>query len=140
MERVTVLRGVEPDRYGSGYWEASITAIVATWPNAQRSRVDNVLREGATLAFWRSTADGRPSNGGGGGTRYIGTVEEIAGPLELCGRGALHATLEPGKWKGDKVWIVALFGEIAKDDDKIGALKREILGVAWTAPSAEVAT
>ena len=44
---------------------------------------------------------------------------EIAGPLELCGDGALHATWNPEKWKGDRTWIVALYGEIAIGDDKL---------------------
>jgi hypothetical protein len=90
-----------------------------------------VKSEGATIAFWRSHRDGKPSNGGIGGARKVGDVEEIAGPLALCGRGALHATHEPGKWSGAKVWVVALFGEVVHEGDKMGALKREILGEAW---------
>ena len=39
-----------------------------------------------------------------------------------------HATLIPPKWKGERVWLVALIGEIAGDDEKYWALEREILG------------
>ncbi len=92
------------------------------------------MAAGATLAFWRSEADGRPANGGSGGPRKAGDVERIDGPLQLCGSGALHATMEPGKWKGVRVWLVALFGEVVASDDKLGALHREILGEAWCAP------
>jgi hypothetical protein len=34
----------------------------------------------------------------------------------------------PSKWKGERVWLVALFGEVQGDDEKMCALKREILG------------
>ena len=62
----------------------------------------------------------------------VGLVEEIAGPLAVCTARALHATLEPGKWKGDRLWIVALYGEVQQDGDKLGALKREFLAeVLW---------
>jgi len=57
-----------------------------------------------------------------------GLVQTTKGKFELCQAGALHATLNPGKWKGDRLWVVALFGEVKISDDKIGAQKREILG------------
>lgn len=56
-----------------------------------------------------------------------GLVQVITGPLELCGSRALHATLNPEKWKGERLWIVALRGELAFSDDKVGALEREII-------------
>ena len=59
-----------------------------------------------------------------------GKVETIAGPLSLCTHRALHATFIPPKWKGERVWIVALIGEVATKDDKVGALTREIIGEA----------
>jgi len=45
-----------------------------------------------------------------------------------CGDGTLHATLIPPKWTGDRWWIVALKGEVIGDDEKYGALEREIIG------------
>jgi hypothetical protein len=37
--------------------------------------------------------------------------------------------LKPEKWKGERLWVVALFGELQfADDDKVGALEREIIG------------
>jgi hypothetical protein len=119
---------------GDGYWLASIPVIVAGWPEAQRERYAAAQGEGATIAFWRSHADGTPSNGGKGPAREVGTLDEVRGPLALCGARALHATLEPGKWRGDRVWIVALFGEVQHQEDKCGALRREILGEAWSVP------
>ena len=122
--------------YGDGYWLSTIPSVVCTWPRSQQDRYRAAAAGGATFAFWKSNADGTPANGGRGGTRKAGDVETIPGPLQLCGSGALHATDDPQKWQGKRVWIVALFGEIARDesDDKLGALHREILGEAWVNP------
>ena len=79
------------------------------------------------MAFWRSTKDGRPANGGSGTIAKVGLIEEIKGPLKICTANALHATTEPSKWKGERWWIVALHGEVQTQEDKLGALKREIL-------------
>lgn len=128
--------------YGSGsgegsssgypeYWAASIPGLVAAWSDAQRARYDAAQRDGATVAYWRSNSDGTPANGGHGPARKVGDMEEVSGPLELCGGHALHATLTPGKWAGAKFWVVALYGEVQSDETKLGALKREILGEAW---------
>jgi hypothetical protein len=55
-------------------------------------------------------------------------VEKVNGPLELCSRRALHGTLLPPKWPGARLWVVALIGEIVGDEEKYGALEREIIG------------
>lgn len=55
-------------------------------------------------------------------------MHRVTGPLELCSRRALHATLIPPKWEGKRTWIVALIGELIGDDEKYGALEREIIG------------
>ena len=58
----------------------------------------------------------------------VGLVEEVVGPLELCTEHALHASLEPWAYRGEGLWVVALYGEIQKGPDGLlGALKREIL-------------
>jgi hypothetical protein len=94
----------------------------------QQTVAADALARGATaIGFWRSSAGGSPANGGSGTVARVGLVEEIRGPLKICSRNALHATLDPGKWKGDRLWVVALFGEVQTDEDKLGALKREIL-------------
>ena len=104
---------------GDGYWQAILA------PHA---------REGATLAFWKSDKRGRPSNGGRSTVAAIGLVEELPPPLSICSRG-FHATLDPAKWKGDRLWIVALYGEIQTEDDKLCALKREFVAeIPWSAP------
>jgi hypothetical protein len=55
-------------------------------------------------------------------------VEEESGPLYPCKAGALHATMSPSKWKGERLWVVALYPPIVTvDDDKFAAKKREIL-------------
>jgi hypothetical protein len=121
--------------YGDGskeYWLATIPYLARKWPEEQRRRYESAKADGLTLAFWRSTQAGGPANGG----RKIepaapGVVHTAPGPLRLCESGTLHATFIPPKWQGERWWIVAMHGEVASDDsDKIGALKREILGEA----------
>jgi len=84
---------------------------------------------GTKLAYWRSTAKGQPTNQG---VKIIeaapGVTHEVSGPLEICTSRALHATLVPPKWKGERWWIVALHGEVVGDDEKMACLKREIIG------------
>jgi hypothetical protein len=108
------------DGDGDGYLRMVIEA--AGGPRAAR-----LLNEGATVSFWRSNKAGEPANGGSGPKGYPGLIEEIAGPLEICTKRALHATTKPWKWKGERLWIVALYPPIQTDDDKIGSLKREII-------------
>ena len=79
------------------------------------------------MAFWRSHKDGTPANGGKGPPRKLGQVEEIQGPLEICTKNALHGTLEPKNWKGERWWVVGLHEPVQRDGDKIGSLKREII-------------
>jgi hypothetical protein len=100
------------------------------WTKEQRQRALQLEREDAVvLAFWKSDKDGFPVNGGSAKeSAHPGLVQTVPGPLTLCKQGTLHATFNPGKWKGDRLWIVALFGEVQFDDSKCGALKREILG------------
>jgi hypothetical protein len=113
------------------YWLATIDVFASKWPCTFRSRLAALRREGATIAFWRSDKNGQSSNGG----KKIepaarGVVHTAPGPLNLCAAGTLHATLLPPKWQGERWWIVALIGEVVGDDDKYGALRREIIGEA----------
>jgi len=120
------------DGYGSKtYWQATILNFAAKWPEAQREKLNAAKLSGATIAFWRSSDDGLPSNGG----KKIepaapGVIHTSPGPLQTCHSGTLHATLIPPKWKGTRWWIVALHGEVVGDEEKYGCLKREILGEA----------
>jgi hypothetical protein len=118
--------------YGSGdgskeYWATVMHAFTNKWTDAQKSRLA-ALAETATIAYWRSDAAGRPCNGGAGKAVAIGDMQKIPGPLRLCGAGALHATATPPAWQGDRIWIVAMIGEVKWDGDKCGALEREIIG------------
>ena len=70
---------------------------------------------------------GRPSNGGSLPPVKVGDVHETKGPLTLCQPGTLHATFHPQAWKGERWWVVAMHGDVAIGENKIGALKREIL-------------
>jgi hypothetical protein len=119
------------DGYGDGsYWQATILHFAAKWPADQQRRLTELKEQGATIAFWRSSADGRPCNGGYGEPVYPGLVQTTPGPLRLCEAGTLHATLNPDKWQGERWWVVALIDEVVHDSSKMGALTREILGEA----------
>ena len=117
--------------YGDGsgpYWLATIEGFALKWPLTQQERLASLQAAGAKIAFWRSDAAGRPANGGRGVVAAPGVVHREKGPLNLCKRGTLHATLIPPAWKGERWWVVALIGEVVGDDEKMGALEREILG------------
>jgi hypothetical protein len=102
--------------HGDGYWTAVLSAYT---------------RPDATIALWRSDRDGSPSNGGHSTVARVGLVEELPGPLRICSRG-FHATVEPARWRGYRLWVVALYGEIQREDDKLCALKREFLAeIKW---------
>ena len=127
--------------YGYGYggsgdrsthtWVDRCSRIVARWPQALQQRFSELEETADVLAFWRSDANGLPINGGRSDMTppaVPGLIQEIAGPLHICTDHALHATMLPDKWKGERLWIVALFGEIQQQNDKFAALKREIVG------------
>ena len=119
------------DGYGYGYGEyhrKGISAWASKWPAPQQSRLAELQQQGATIAYWKSKKDATPANGGRANPVAAGTIQEDTGPLSLCHKGTLHATLVPEKWQGERKWIVALIGEVVGDDDKLGALKREIIG------------
>lgn len=61
-------------------------------------------------------------------------METIDGPLKICTKNALHGTLLPTQWKGERWWIVALYHPVEIQDDKIGSLKREFLADLGTCP------
>src|ERR1051326_1680433 len=112
------------DGYGSGYWRYVFESCLS-WPRVKQLVADPDV----SFGFWKSDTDGLPKNGGKWSEPVRpGMVQEIAGPLNICSSRALHATVEPEKWEGERVWLVALFGETQRQEDKMGALKREILG------------
>ena len=114
-----VVKGVRfVDLTGDGYW----LAIASTFIAKLKAIPD------AFLAFWKSDQAGMPCNGGSAATpASVGKVEEISGPLEICTARGLHATLDPDKHKGERIWLVALYGEVQRSEDKVASLKREIL-------------
>ncbi len=116
------------DGYGK-YWSACLAYFLAKLPAEIQRRADGLVQEGAKLAYWRSTRNGQAANNGAKITAAApGVVHKVAGPLEICTSRALHATLMPPKWKGERWWIVALRGEVVGDDEKMGCLEREIIG------------
>jgi hypothetical protein len=100
--------------YGDGYWNAILLSYKAP--------------AGTRLALWWSDREGQSSNGGGRiAPAAVGVVHEALGPLALCRAGTLHATLMPEKWRGRRLWVVAMHGEVIGDEEKFGCLKREII-------------
>ena len=99
------------------------------WKPSQRKRLNKLLLDtSTTIAYWCSDSNGKPTNGGKElPSVYPGLIQEIEGKLVFC-KNALHATFTPHLWKGSRVWIVALSGEVIKEEDKLGARRREILG------------
>jgi hypothetical protein len=116
--------------YGSKeYWLSTIDAFASKWPSTLQKRLSELRAAGTTIAFWRSDQKGHPSNGGGKiNPAAPGVVHTAPGPLNICNAGTLHATFLPPKWEGDRWWVVALIGDTVTEDDKVGALKREIIG------------
>ena len=104
------------DGYGYGYGSDAEQYFAALLGPHQQS--------GGVAAFWRSTMSGTPANGGSGTVGRVGLVEEIPGPLKLCCRNALHATLQPTRWNGARWWIVLLHHPVEHQADKLGSLKR----------------
>jgi hypothetical protein len=115
------------DVYGDGSFKEAVQGFVSLLKAQTRKRVKQLLKEGARLAYWKSNADGTPANGGKSEPVYEGMVQKVQGPLDICTRRALHATYSPSKWKGDRLWLVALKGEIVGQEDKLAALEREIV-------------
>ena len=111
--------------YGDGpesiyYWMQTLAGIVP------ESKQVELSKSGAITAFWRSTKTGEPANGGSGTKAKPGLVETTGGDLKICHNG-FHATLNPPKWKGESIWVVALYPPFQFDDDKIASLKREFI-------------
>ncbi len=99
------------------------------WPEAVQSRLQELELDATAIAFWRSDSKGLPSNGGSEEITPAapGVVHELTGSLKICTSRGLHATMDPDKWEGERLWVVALFGEVQWQEDKCAALKREIL-------------
>ena len=112
---------------GDGYWTSVFTSN--GWTEKQKIRLGELMETPSILAFWKSDAKGLPVNGGfSHRAAAAGIIEEIRGPLRICTAGGLHATMNPEKWRGERIWVVALYGETQWQDDKCASLKREILG------------
>ena len=113
------------DGYGYGYGIKELLSSYASHPLVQDSVAGG---DGVSLAIWRSDAAGLPVNGGHSKQpAKPGLLEETPGPLQICTSRALHGSVEPSKWKGERWWVVALFEPVQWDDDKVASLKRLIV-------------
>ena len=116
------------DGNGSGYGDGSGYGLLEYC-----KAIAGVLDEpGLVFALWKSDKDGRPCNGGAtsginGLPRYEGYIDSLPGPLEICTKNALHGTIDPSGYKGERLWLVALYEPVATQGNKIASLKRKIL-------------
>ncbi len=99
------------------------------WTDTQRTRLRACINAGDTIAFWCSDAFGRPSNGGSITIDRAapGIIHRVKGTA-LCEAGTLHATHQPHRWAGVRVWIVACREIVGERSDKLGCREREIIG------------
>ena len=99
------------------------------WTEKQCERLRACIKAGDTIAFWCSDAFGRPSNGGSLTIERAapGVIHRGKGDA-LCEAGTLHATHQPHRWAGVRVWIVACREIVGEQSDKLGCREREIIG------------
>lgn len=124
-------------------WVGNLDRYADHFAEAQKERYNQLKNDdGVRLAYWRSDKEGLPCNGGirdaAIAALRMTQIEEIEGPLVLCTKAALHATLRPPLFNGSRLWIVALHGEVIGDDEKFGALRREIVGEAIETDTATI--
>lgn len=100
-------------------------------------RAEKLRDAGIVVAFWRSDGEGKPCNSGTGGPRHVGMIEQEKGPLVACQSGALHGTMNPDQWQGERLWAVGLYPPVVEKDGKFASLKREILAEITNFPSLE---
>ena len=120
---------------GGGYGGGGYGSIQIYWLSVVRSHPktrDAYERGASAVALWRSDEKGMPANLPDDCKANLepaapGVVHEVAGPLRVASKNAVHATMHVGDWKGGRLWLVALYGEVQHTDQKMGALKREIL-------------
>ena len=105
------------------------------WTDEQREHLARLIREGAKILYWCSDAHGRPANhsldcmDARMWTARPGMTQKLSvSEVSICGPNALHGTIAPHKWKGVRVWMVGLVGALDSEEDKFGALQREIIG------------
>ena len=104
------------------------------WTAKQRNHLRRLIKQGATIAYMNTDQHGRPANHSLNlleiqkWTAYPGAIQKVKGPLALCSGQALHATLHPHMWKGSRVWVVGLVGEVKFEAIKFGCLHREVIG------------
>jgi hypothetical protein len=104
------------------------------WTAKQRNHLRRLIRQGAEIAYVVTDRHGRPSNGGPSTREWQvrpGLVQHVVGPLTICTPKALHGTLEPHRWRGERVWVAGFVGPIDREGDKIGSLHREIVGEVY---------
>ena len=84
------------------------------------------------IGYWNSDSWGRPCNGGSQESSvYPGQIQDLSqngSNFEICQPGCFHATEAPHKWKGNRVWMVALYAPFQTREDKRASQKREIIG------------
>lgn len=118
--------GPDPDPEPHPYSHSGADAISG---HSMKFLADISSESGIVYAFYKSSTDGSPANGGGGTIATPGALHEIDGPLRICTKNALHATLDINSWKGSKLWLVKMYEpvEYQPNGAKVASLKREIV-------------
>ena len=105
------------------------------WTEVQRKRLCELMAaaerrpDQVWIGYWCSDDHGCSPDGGSGARAAPGVVHKAPGALrERRDADQLHATRDPLRWRGARVWIVALLGRRGGDDGKSWALRREIVG------------
>lgn len=116
----------DPDPEPPSYAHSDADAISG---HSMKFLADISSESGIVYAFYKSSTDGSPANGGGGTIATPGALHEIDGPLRICTKNALHATLDLLSWKGSKLWLVKMYEpvEYQPNGAKVASLKREIV-------------
>lgn len=118
--------------YSDAFADAYASAYDETYADLRPYLIElNQDAEGFVYAFCKTNEDGTPSNGGSGTICKEGAVHEVEGPLKICTKNALHATIDVNKWDGEALWLVKMYEPVVMEGDKIGSLKREVVRRIW---------
>jgi hypothetical protein len=112
------------DGYGSG--SGSGSGFGDGYGSGYKLLAEAVGGPGALL--WRSDAEGHPCNSGRGDPVHVGLIQELPREqlVQICQSG-FHASSNPEKWSGPRLWIVRVEGDVQTDGEKVCGRKRTIL-------------
>lgn len=103
--------------------------MIPHWTQAQQALCWELYNTpGVEIAFWNSDQHGRPCNGGTGDAPPLGGWQDGPPDARPCVLGTYHATTTPHRWGGCRVWVVALRDVVLREDGKLAARGRLVIG------------